>query len=78
MGVLHVSGCTLNSEEKFRGKLRHARISRLSCAERPKRRVTVQFIERADLVRAIHGSGANAFRCEVRMIQHFEVFRAEL
>ena len=65
-------------EEKFHCQLRHARVGGLSGTESAERRVAVDFVKGADLVRAVDGAGADALGREIRMVEDVEVFGAEL
>jgi hypothetical protein len=66
------------SKDDFGRQLRDARFGSLPCPERAEGGVAVELVKCANLIRAVHCSGAGAFRREVGMVQDVEVFDAEL
>src|SRR4029077_10385750 len=66
------------SEEDFRRQLSDARITHLSGPKGAECRIAIDFVEGADLVRAIYGACAGALWSEVRVVQDVEVFGANL
>src|SRR5258708_30727277 len=67
-----------HSEDDLGRQLSNARLRGVPWPKGAKGRVAVELVERADLVRTVHRSGAGALRGEIRMVENVEVFNAEL
>ena len=65
-------------EYDFHRQLDDAWIPSLSCSESTEGRIAIEFVESADLVRAIYGSGTDAFRRKVRVVQDVKVLSPKL
>ncbi len=65
-------------EYQFHRQLNDAWIPSLSCSERTEGRIAIEFVESADLVCAIYGSGTDAFRRKVRVVEDVKVLSPKL
>jgi hypothetical protein len=82
IGAPHVKGAPpfffgVWLEEDFYSQLGDAGIRRLSRPERAEG-IAADFVERADLVSAVHGARAGALGSEVRVVKDIEILGAEL